>query len=104
MRYLALISALLISPAAAQNFQSMQMATELGSILGAERVCRLSFDQAAIERWIDQNVDASDMGFPSTLSLMIQGGEFQAQSMQGNALAAHCRSVERTARHFGFIP
>ena len=103
MLRISLIAALLAAPAAAQNFQSMQMATDLGSILGSERACRLSFGQAAIERWIDQNVDASDMGFPSTLAMMTQGAEFQAQSMQGNALAAHCRSVERTARHFGFI-
>lgn len=99
----ALIAALLATPAAAQNLRSMQIANDLGSILGAERACRLVYDQAAIERWIDQNVDASDMSFPSTLSLMTQGAEFQLRSMQGSALAAHCRSVERTARHFGFI-
>lgn len=101
----ALMTALLAAPASAsaQNYQSMQMATDLGGILGSEQACRLSFDQAAIERWIDQNVDPSDMSFPSTLAMMTQGAEFQIQSMQGSALAAHCRSVERTARHFGFI-
>ncbi len=91
------------APVGAQSFQSMELATNLGTVLGSEGGCNLSFSQAAIDAWIDNNVDASDMGFPGTLSMMVQGIEFQMQSMSGSALTAHCRAVERTARHYSFV-
>lgn len=89
--------------AQAQNFDSMQKATELGTILAAEELCGLSFNQDAVADWIDENTDPSDMSFPGTLQMMVDGSTFQNSSMSGSALTAHCRSVERTARHFGFI-
>jgi len=100
----ALSAALLIcSPLHAQSPASMRLATDLGTLLGSERACNLSFDHAAVGDWIDANVDASDMSFASTLAMMTQGAEFQMQEMQGSARVAHCRSVERTARHYLFI-
>lgn len=89
--------------AQAQSFDSMQRAHELGGILGSETACGLAYSHAAVEAWIDANVDPADMSFPSTLSMMTQGAELEARSMNGAALAAHCRAVERTARHFNFI-
>lgn len=98
------LSLLFATPAAqAQNFESMQKATELGTILAAEQLCGLSFNQDAVADWIDQNTDPSDMGFPGTLQMMVDGSTFQNSGMSGSALTAHCRSVERTSRHFGFI-
>lgn len=87
----------------AQNFQSMQGATELGTILAAEDLCGLTFDQGAVSTWIDENTNPSDMSFPGTLQMMVDGSTFQNSGMPVSALTAHCRSVERTARHFGFI-
>jgi len=87
----------------AQSLSSMQKATELGSILASEKMCGLAYDQGAIADWIDKNVDPSDMGFASNLSLMTEGANYQFEGMSESAKTAHCRSVERTAKHFGFL-
>ncbi|MCC1491557.1 hypothetical protein [Cognatishimia sp. F0-27] len=88
---------------AAQSFDSMQKAQELGSLLASEEFCQLHYNQDAIEVWIDGNTDGSDMGFPSKLRMMTDGASFDLQSMSESSKTAHCRSIERTARHFGFV-
>lgn len=85
------------------QFENMQKAQELGSILAAEEYCGLSYDQNAIASWIDQNVDPGDMGFAGTLEMMTQGAQFDLSSKSASSKTAHCHSVERTARHYGFI-
>ena len=87
----------------AQSLDSMQKAQELGSILASEEMCGLVYDQDAISRWIDENTDPADMGFSSTLSMMTEGSKFQFEEMSTSSKTAHCRSIERTTRHFGFI-
>lgn len=105
MKFLRLSIALAFSASVAsgQSFDSMMRATELGTVLAAEDLCGLSFNQGAVADWIDNNTDPSDMGFPGTLQMMVEGSKFQNSEMTGSVLTAHCRSVERTARHFGFI-
>lgn len=97
------LGCLLSSAATAQDFESMQRANDLATILGSEQKCGFAFDQAAISAWIDKNVDPSDMGFAGTLSMMTQGMEFQFGGMSQSALTAHCRAVEQTAKHYGFL-
>jgi len=87
----------------AQGLESMTSARELGSILGSENACKLSYDQAAIAAWIDGNVRADDMGFASMLDMMTMGSRMQVGDMTESSLTAHCRQIERTARHYGFI-
>ena len=95
---------LLISVAAqAQSFDSIQKAQELGSILASEEMCGLVYDQDAISRWIDENTDPGDMGFSGMLSMMTEGSKLQFADMSKSSKTAHCRSIERTARHFAFI-
>jgi hypothetical protein len=104
MKYwLAMIVLAFPAASAADEMASMQQAMELGSILAAEQECGLAYDQAAISVWIDQNVDPSDMGFASNLGLMTKGAEFNSQGMSDSQKVAHCRSIEQTARHFGFV-
>ncbi|MFN4058183.1 MAG: hypothetical protein ACK4HW_08380 [Roseinatronobacter sp.] len=105
MRRILLISMMVISAsqAAAQGFESMQKASNLGTVIASEQQCGLSFDQDAIEAWIDENTDPSDMSFAGNLQMMIQGSQYNTGSLSGSALTAHCRAVERTSRHFGFI-
>ncbi|WP_420023736.1 hypothetical protein ACN9JG_06145 [Cereibacter azotoformans] len=81
----------------------MEIATSLGSILAAESFCGLSYDEAAVAAYIDNHVPADDMSFTSTLSVMVAGAEYSQQELSPSTKAAHCRSVERTARHYGFV-
>lgn len=91
------------SAASAQNFDSMRKAQELATILGSEEYCSLSYDQDAIAAWIDANTDPSDMGFASILDVSINGVSYGLEDRSASAKTAHCRSVSRTAQHFGFI-
>lgn len=84
------------------QMKSTETATNLGTLLASEKSCGLTYDQEAIRQWVDQNVEASDLGFPSTLALMTQGFEFQLSSMSESAKSAHCQSVMRAAQHYGF--
>ncbi len=102
---LFMTTALLALPisAQAQSLQSLEAATNLGSILAAEQKCSLSYDQDAIGKWIEENTDPSDMGFASSLNMMTQGAEYNLHGMSESATTAHCSSVKRTAKHYGFV-
>jgi len=91
------------TPAISQSFESMQLAMNLGTVLGSEEACGLQYDQSAISAWIDQNVEPSDMEFASSLNMMTGGTRYAIEDMSQSALTAHCRTIERTARHFGFV-
>ena len=93
----------LFAGAAQADFNSMIFANELGTILGSERACGLSYNQDAVQRLIDDRVDPSNLGFASELSTMIMGSEYMANDWSGSAKAAQCRAVENTAREYGFI-
>lgn len=94
---------LLPAIASAQSIDSVQKAQQLGTILAAEDFCQLSYDQDAIGQWIDENTDPADMGFSGSLTMMTDGSIFMQADMSESSKTAHCRSIERTARHFGFI-
>lgn len=85
------------------SLETMELAVSLGSILGSEQFCGLSFDQAAIQAFIDEKIPADDMGFASDLSMMTSGATFQQSGMSESSKTAHCAAVARTARHYGFI-
>lgn len=91
------------APVGAQGMRTMELANQLGTIIGSERACNLSYDLDAIDRYIDEHADPADMGFPGMLQMMTDGQEYSMRDIGESALRAHCRSVERTARHYGFI-
>ena len=88
--------------AGAQSMESMNIASNLGSVLASEEKCGLSYSQPAIETYIDKNVPADDMGFASTLSMMTQGHEVQIEEMSPSALTAHCSQINRVSKSYGF--
>ncbi|WP_413874125.1 hypothetical protein [Albidovulum sp.] len=101
----ALVSAvsLFAASASAQDLDTMQIALDLGTLLAAEQKCGLTYDQVAIEAFIDAKVDPGNMSFASDLSMMTSGAKMQLVQMDGSAITAHCRAVSRSAKHFGFI-
>lgn len=90
-------------PSLGQDLDSMNTAYKLGTVLGAEARCGFSYDQAGISAWIDANTDPADMEFAANLAAMTQGAEFNFDSLSESAKTAHCRAIERTAQHYGFI-
>lgn len=87
----------------ASDVATSLFATELGNVLASEAQCGLNYDQASIEALIDDRVDPAALGFASTLTVMVQGSEAQIMMLSASAKTAHCRAVENTARHYGFI-
>lgn len=93
--------AMILSPAKAAD--SMVTAMNLGSVIASEQPCGLTFDQAAIERYIEKNVKADDIGFPSSLHLMTEGQGAQIGDMSPTSLRAHCTQIRRIAKSYKFI-
>lgn len=100
----AAIAALLACGPSAFAKDSMTLAHSLGQVLASEKPCGLSFDQAAIEAFIDKNVDPSDMQFSGTLTVMTGGAEYEIQQMSTSQKTAHCRQIQRVAKSYGFTP
>ena len=91
-------------PALAQNLEAMQLANELGALLAAEEHCGLSFDQAAIERFMAEQPAAADLSFPQNLVLMTQGQSYMLEAQTSSQKVAHCAAVKAAARKAGFLP
>lgn len=81
----------------------MRLAQELADVIGSEEACGLTYNQDAIERFIDDRVRDDDMGFTNNLNLFTQGARFNIAEMSESSLTAHCRQIRRVARSFGFI-
>jgi hypothetical protein len=99
----AAILAAMVVPAHAQGLGSMQIATALGSVLASEKACGLSYDQAAIAAYIEDNVSAEDMSFTSTLQMMTAGQEMQIADLSPSSKTAHCTQVARVAKSYKFV-
>ena len=82
---------------------SSDVALELGTVLASEAFCDLSYDHNAIEAYIQKNVPADDMSFPSMLNMMTSGSEEQFREMSPSAKAAHSAQIRRIAKSFRFV-
>lgn len=98
-----LLSIVVVAPAAAwSDLERMTTANALGSVLGSEKACGLSYKQDAIERFIEKKVPASDMEFATNLTMMTTGNRVQVDEMSPSQKAAHCRQISRVAKSYGF--
>lgn len=105
MRRLGPVAALLAATggASAMDVEITQLAFDLGALLASEEPCGLSYDQAAIAAFIDANVPPDAMSFSGDLTSATGLAEWQIEDQTESARTAHCASVTRTARYFGFI-
>ena len=101
---LPLLLALLVPGALrAQSLESMNVANQLGTVLASEEFCGLSYDQAAIEKFIEEKVAADDMGFASNLQVMTEGQRYSLKDMSASSRTAHCAQIRRVAKSYEFI-
>lgn len=91
------------TPALPLNMQNMEAAENLGNLLASEDMCGLSYDHDAIDAYVDANVDHTDMGFAGNLTSFIAMADMMLGDHSETARRAHCRAIEGTARHHGFI-
>ncbi len=82
---------------------NLEKAMALATILASEEICEFNYIQEAIAVWIDENVDPSDMDFAGDLSLWIRTSRRQFEGMSESEKTAHCRAIERSSEHYGFL-
>lgn len=97
------VMALMPSVLSAQDFQAMQKASSMGKLIGSETYCGLSFDQAAIDAWIEQNMKPDDLEFSGYIELGIAGEGYDQEDRSDSAKTAHCAAVRRSAIHLGLV-
>lgn len=103
MRLLLLAAVLAATPAVAKDrLSTMTIANSLGNVIASEKTCGLSYDQGAIERYIETKVDADDMEFPAMLDMMVSGSSISIDEMSSSAKTAHCAQVRRIAKSYRF--
>ncbi len=91
-------------PAAAQSdLAVMNAATQIGTVLAGAAVCGFAYDDDAVTAWIDTIVPADNLEFPSMLSTMVMGTEFNLENLSDTARAAQCHAIGRTAAAHGLM-
>lgn len=104
MKLAAALFAVMAVPAAAQDqMQTINAASQIGTVLGSEEPCGLSYNADAVAGWIDTMVAPDNLEFAPMLNTMTMGTAFQIEQMTDTARAAQCHTVERTAKHYGLI-
>jgi hypothetical protein len=77
---------------------------QLGMVLGSETACGLTYDQDAIEAFINkQPIGENDPQFVSDLAIMSRAASRDIEEMSKGVLAAHCTQTRRVAKQNGFI-
>lgn len=99
----ALALACLAAPSAAASTDSFMLANELGTLLAAEEICELAFDQAAIADFIDAKVEADDLGFGAMLRTQVQGSGIMLKDQTASERTAFCTQQRRAAKALGFV-
>lgn len=97
------VAALAVPAAALDQMERLQLLNGLSTVMASEELCGLSYDQAAIEAYVDAEVPADDMSFISELALMVMGAGALHESLTESQRTAHCAAVRRSARHYGFL-
>lgn len=83
--------------------ESATLALNLASVLAYEEPCQLSYDQPAIEAYIDAKVPDDDMGFSSSLRLFMGTVKADIEEMSASEKTAQCAQAKRVAKKYGFI-
>jgi hypothetical protein len=78
-------------------------ASELASLLGSDEACGLTFDQAAVQKYIDDYVDPSDIGYSERLGTFIGMTRRDFRDVSKDEKTIRCYLIRRTAKHYGFI-
>lgn len=95
------VAVALAAPAGAQSARELR--DTLSIIFASEEPCGFTYSHDAIADWVDQHVDPSDMRHSTGVAPYVSIHTDRINSQGQSERVAHCRAVERTARHYGFI-
>lgn len=100
---LVVVAAVALASDVARAESALGIALNLGTVIGSEGPCELSYDLAAIEAYIAANVPEADMGFMSAMNNSARSAGRELAEFGASQKTAHCAQVGRIARAFGFI-
>lgn len=89
---------------AARAGDSQQISIQLGSLIGSEGYCSLSYDQDAIQQYILKRVSPDDLDFAENLDTFTTATIYENEKRSASAKTAHCAQTTRVAKSLGFIP
>lgn len=103
----ALIAIVLIfaSAADAQTAadRAAQAALDLGSALGAERPCGLTYDPAKVSSFIKSRIPPGDAYIAGAMTTASSATKAQIGEMSATEKLAYCQVMERSARASGLL-
>jgi hypothetical protein len=78
------------------------LALGLSNIIGSKEACGLTLNRAAIQQFIKEHVDASDMSFPDDLRTDTIATRNNLKQMSPSDLSDYCLTARMIAEHYGF--
>lgn len=81
----------------------LEMAMNLGTVIGSEEPCGLSYNIGAIERFVAANIPDDDMTFMDSMNASVWAAGEDMQGYSEAQKAAHCAQIRRIALRNGFI-
>jgi hypothetical protein len=97
---LGALCALAAIPARADD--DPMLAYNLGDLLGSEEACGLHFDQAAIERFVEEKAPADDMGFMSHMTDAAAVKRDEISGYTQSERTAYCAQARQVAKSYRF--
>lgn len=79
------------------------LSQNLGDLLGSEELCGMSFDKAAIEKFINDKVAADNMDFAGSVQFYTNMKRESFKELSASQQTVQCIQAKRVAKEFGFI-
>lgn len=89
--------------AAMTDLEAYQLSSDLGTLLAAEELCELTFDEQAVAAYISETVPAERIDFAAKLQGMTAMSRLSLDNLSPSGKAAHCAAVTKSAKHLGFV-
>ena len=99
----AIMPAIILLGSVSPAYPDSKLASELAMILASEELCGFEYSEEAIDQYISENVDPSEIGFAAALFNFSRSAERRFAKIDGSRKVAHCAAVANTARHYGFL-
>lgn len=91
------------APLMADPLEDMSNASGLGTLMGAESYCGLTYDQAAITAYVTKITPKGDLNFAQMIDAARMGEEFAQKDRPDSGKTAHCAAIAKAAADHGFI-
>lgn len=102
-----MIAVLLTSSAVAAEQSSISDLSDVSDIavfMAAKDSCGLRIDDRAIEAWLRDHADASDVDLAHQLGMSVMDHLWQYDHLEAPAQAAYCTGAKLTAEQYGLLP